>query len=169
MVCNSIPGHPLGFSPLHNRNAKLWNVGWKPVFRCQRSRFHKQEFWNSQSTVNNTRVPEVLESFGFRRSREDQHLHIRRTSHVAKHPGKNAFFFFFLRCFQCWPRDAKHHRDPQEQNPSQSNASDRTTSAGSVKVCNKMPSYGPDGSCSCVSGCEFLFSQARVIKRKTGS
>lgn len=95
MVCNSIPGHPLGFSPIHNRNAKLWNVGWKPVFRCQRSRFHKREFWNSQSTVNNTRVPEVLESFGFRRSREDQHLHIRRTSHVAKHPGKNAFFFFF--------------------------------------------------------------------------
>lgn len=58
----------LAFHPPQSE-CQTWNVGSKPMFRCQRSRFHKREFWNSQSTVNNTRVPEVLESFGFRRSR----------------------------------------------------------------------------------------------------
>lgn len=124
------------------------------MFRCQRSRFHKREFWNSQS-VNNSRVPEVLETFGFRGQAAT--LQIGSTS---AHLGKSVFFYFilfFTRCFQFGPRVAKYHRDSQEQNPSQSNASNRTTS---VKVCNKMPSYGPDGSCSCVSRCEFLFNQA---------
>lgn len=34
MECNSIPGHPLGFSP-SVMDCQLWNVGSKPVFRCQ--------------------------------------------------------------------------------------------------------------------------------------
>lgn len=125
------------------------------MFRCQRSRFHKREFWNSQSTVNKHKG-----SGGSRIFRVP----------TVQSGSTSAFFFFFFKDASNFGREMLNITvTSRSRIPSQSNASDRTTSAGSVKVCNKMPSYGPDGSCSCVSGCEFLFSQARVIKRKTGS
>lgn len=83
MECNSIPGHPLGFSP---SVSGLPNFGMLDRSLCsavsakRKSGFRKREFWNSQSVVSNTQVPEVLQSAA------DQHLHIRRASRIVKPP-----------------------------------------------------------------------------------
>lgn len=75
MVCNSIPGHPLGFSPSVSGLPNFGMLDRSPcsAVSAKKSGFHKREFWNSQSAVSNTRVPEVLESFWVRSGSTSAH------------------------------------------------------------------------------------------------